>query len=166
MLIESCCGGGGRFDAGMLYYSPQIWCSDDTDAIERISIQHGTSFGYPISAVGSHVSAIPNHQTGRRTDYRLTNSVQNNEIAAWMFVSKNQQKALLNVVSLNAHGNSSVSYVQCRGLDKDATYVCEKANGCKYEKQVYSGSGLMSIGLPVPRELGEYGTMQMKLLKL
>ncbi|MEY8331533.1 alpha-galactosidase [Lachnospiraceae bacterium 47-T17] len=68
ILIEGCCGGGGRFDAGMLYYTPQIWCSDDTDAIERIRIQHGTSFGYPISAVGSHVSASPNHQTGRETN--------------------------------------------------------------------------------------------------
>ncbi len=68
ILIEGCSGGGGRFDAGMLYYTPQIWCSDNTDAIERIWIQHGTSFGYPISSVGSHVSAIPNHQTGRKTD--------------------------------------------------------------------------------------------------
>lgn len=68
ILIEGCCGGGGRFDAGMLYYTPQIWCSDDTDAIERIKIQHGTSFGYPISAVGSHVSAVPNEQTGRTVD--------------------------------------------------------------------------------------------------
>ena len=67
ILIEGCSGGGGRFDGGMLYYTPQIWCSDDTDAIERIRIQHGTSFGYPISAVGSHVSAVPNHQTGRIT---------------------------------------------------------------------------------------------------
>lgn len=68
ILIEGCSGGGGRFDAGMLYYTPQIWCSDDTDAIERIRIQYGTSFGYPISAVGSHVSASPNHQTGRAVD--------------------------------------------------------------------------------------------------
>ena len=51
----------------MLYYSPQIWCSDNTDAIDRIKIQYGTSFGYPISAMGSHVSAVPNHQTGRIT---------------------------------------------------------------------------------------------------
>lgn len=58
ILIEGCSGGGGRFDAGMLYYTPQIWCSDNTDAIERIRIQHGTSFGYPISAVGSSDSNI------------------------------------------------------------------------------------------------------------
>lgn len=68
ILIEGCSGGGGRFDAGMLYYTPQIWCSDNSDAIERIFIQHGTSFCYPISTVGSHVSAVPNHQTGRVTD--------------------------------------------------------------------------------------------------
>lgn len=69
ILLESCAGGGGRFDAGMLYYSPQIWCSDNTDAIERLKIQYGTSFGYPISAAGSHVSACPNHQTGRTTPF-------------------------------------------------------------------------------------------------
>lgn len=65
LLIEGCSGGGGRFDPAMLYYSPQIWCSDDTDAIERLEIQYGTSFFYPVSSVGSHVSASPNHQTGR-----------------------------------------------------------------------------------------------------
>ena len=67
LLIEGCSGGGGRFDAGMMYYTPQIWCSDNTDAIDRLRIQYGTSFGYPVSVVGSHVSAVPNHQTGRIT---------------------------------------------------------------------------------------------------
>lgn len=67
VLFEGCSGGGGRFDAGMLYYCPQIWCSDDTDAHERTFIQYGTSFFYPVSTVGSHVSAVPNHQTGRTT---------------------------------------------------------------------------------------------------
>lgn len=67
VLFEGCSGGGGRFDAGMLYYCPQIWCSDDTDAHERTLIQYGTSFFYPVSAVGAHVSAVPNHQTGRAT---------------------------------------------------------------------------------------------------
>ncbi|MCX4267463.1 MAG: alpha-galactosidase [Lachnospiraceae bacterium] len=65
ILIEGCSGGGGRFDAGMMYYTPQIWCSDNTDAVDRIKIQYGTSFFYPASVVGSHVSAVPNHQTGR-----------------------------------------------------------------------------------------------------
>ena len=67
VLFEGCAGGGGRFDAGMLCYVPQIWLSDDTDPIERLKIQRGTSFGYPMSAMGAHVSASPNHQTGRTT---------------------------------------------------------------------------------------------------
>lgn len=70
ILIEGCSGGGGRFDAGMLYYTPQIWCSDNTDAMDRIQIQYGTSFGFPVSAVGAHVSAVPNHQTGRITSMK------------------------------------------------------------------------------------------------
>ena len=65
LMIEGCAGGGGRFDAGMLYYCPQIWCSDDTDAVERLEIQAGTSYGYPVSTMGAHVTAVPNHQTGR-----------------------------------------------------------------------------------------------------
>lgn len=65
ILFESCSSGGARFDAGMLYYAPQAWCSDDTDAIERIKIQYGTSFGYPLVSMGSHVSEVPNQQTGR-----------------------------------------------------------------------------------------------------
>ncbi len=69
LLLEGCSGGGGRFDAGMLYYSPQIWCSDNSDAIERVSIQYGTSFGYPVLTMGAHVSAVPNHQTGRVTPF-------------------------------------------------------------------------------------------------
>ncbi|WP_303916030.1 alpha-galactosidase [Subdoligranulum variabile] len=67
LLIEGCSGGGGRFDLGMLYYTPQIWCSDNSDAVARLDIQYGTSFGYPCSAMGAHVSAVPNHQTGRVT---------------------------------------------------------------------------------------------------
>lgn len=70
LMIEGCAGGGGRYDAGMLFYCPQIWCSDDTDPIARLRIQEGTSYGYPVSTVGSHVSASPNHQTGRRTSLK------------------------------------------------------------------------------------------------
>ena len=67
ILFESCSGGGGRFDGGMLYYMPQTWTSDDTDAIERLMIQEGTSLVYPTSSMGSHVSAVPNHQVHRIT---------------------------------------------------------------------------------------------------
>lgn len=65
ILFESCSSGGNRYDAGMLYYAPQAWCSDNTDAMDRIMIQYGTSYGYPISSIGAHVSAVPNQQTGR-----------------------------------------------------------------------------------------------------
>lgn len=67
VLFESCASGGARFDPGMLYYAPQGWTSDDTDAIERLKIQYGTSMVYPVSCMGSHVSASPNHQTNRVT---------------------------------------------------------------------------------------------------
>ena len=70
ILFEGCSGGGGRFDPAMLYYHPLIWCSDNTDAIERLKIQYGTSFAYPVAAVSSHVSAVPNHQTGRVTSLK------------------------------------------------------------------------------------------------
>ena len=70
LMIEGCSGGGGRFDAGMMYYTPQIWCSDNTDALDRLRIQYGTSFFYPMSTVSAHVSAVPNHQTGRITSLR------------------------------------------------------------------------------------------------
>lgn len=69
ILLENCSGGGARYDAGMLYYSPQIWTSDDTDAIERLKIQHGTSLVYPVSAMGAHVSDVPNHTVGRITPF-------------------------------------------------------------------------------------------------
>lgn len=204
LLIEGCAGGGGRFDAGMLYYTPQIWCSDNTDAIERIRIQHGTSFGYPISAVGSHVSAVPNHQTGRVTDihtrgvvamagsfgyeldlnqisdeekeevrkqiqdykkywslihngkyYRLHTPGKDTEMAAWNFTSEDKSEALLNVVSLDTHCNSPVTYIKCKGLKADGKY-CEEGSS-----RIYSGSALMEIGVPIPIVMGEYRAWQM-----
>ena len=69
LLLENCSGGGARFDPGMLYYSPQIWCSDDTDAIERLMIQEGTALIYPLSCMGAHVSDCPNHAVGRTTPF-------------------------------------------------------------------------------------------------
>lgn len=204
ILIEGCSGGGGRFDAGMMYYTPQIWCSDNTDAADRIRIQYGTSFFYPVSVVGSHVSAVPNHQTGRSTSlhtrgvvamagifgyeldtgklgkeekeevkeqirqyknyaeliqkgdyYRLSNPFQD-AFAAWMFVSEDGGKVLLNVVMLEIHGNMTVSYVKLRGLQADAVY--EEAES----KRCYFGAALMEGGIPMPVEMGEYLAYQME----
>lgn len=75
VLFESCSGGGGRFDPGMLYYMPQVWTSDNTDAISRLKIQYGTSLVYPIVTMGSHVSAVPNHQVNRITSLEMRGDV-------------------------------------------------------------------------------------------
>lgn len=75
ILFESCSGGGGRFDPGMLYYMPQTWTSDNTDAVERLKIQYGTSIVYPISSMCAHVSAVPNHQVGRITSLKMRGDV-------------------------------------------------------------------------------------------
>ena len=75
ILFESCAGGGGRFDPGMLAYAPQAWTSDDTDAVERLKIQWGTSLAYPVSSMGSHVSAVPNHQVYRCTPLKMRGDV-------------------------------------------------------------------------------------------
>ncbi len=75
LLLENCSGGGARFDAGMLYYSPQIWCSDDTDAIERLAIQEGTALVYPVASMGAHVSVCPNHTVGRNTPFETRGDV-------------------------------------------------------------------------------------------
>lgn len=75
ILLENCAGGGGRFDLGMLCYSPQIWCSDNTDAIARLDIQYGTNFAFPPSCMGAHVSAVPNHTVGRTTPFRTRGAV-------------------------------------------------------------------------------------------
>ena len=75
LLLENCSGGGARFDAGMLYYSPQIWCSDDTDAVERLAIQEGTAMVYPVSTIGAHVSVCPNHTVGRITPFETRGNV-------------------------------------------------------------------------------------------
>lgn len=75
ILFESCAGGGGRFDPGMLHNAPQTWASDDSDAVERLKIQYGTSFVYPLSSMGSHVSECPNHQVGRTTPLEMRANV-------------------------------------------------------------------------------------------
>ncbi|WP_339272829.1 alpha-galactosidase [Paenibacillus sp. FSL W8-0426] len=75
ILFESCSSGGGRFDPGMLYYMPQTWTSDNTDAVERLKIQYGTSLVYPVSTIGAHVSAVPNHQVHRETSLKFRGDV-------------------------------------------------------------------------------------------
>ncbi|EOT39178.1 alpha-galactosidase [Enterococcus columbae] len=75
ILFESCASGGGRFDPGMLYYAPQAWTSDNTDAVERLKIQYGTSYAYPLSSMGAHISITPNHQVNRLTSLKFRGDV-------------------------------------------------------------------------------------------
>lgn len=75
VLFESCASGGNRFDLGMLYYMAQTWTSDNTDAVQRLDIQWGTSMVYPLASMGSHVSACPSHQTGRTTPIEFRGAV-------------------------------------------------------------------------------------------
>ena len=209
LLIEGCSGGGGRFDAGMLYYAPQIWCSDNTDAVDRLFIQYGTSFGYPVSAVGSHVSAVPNHQTGRITPmktrgvaamagsfgyeldlskiteeetacvrrqiadfhkfwplihdgdyYRLSGPSRpdcQRAVAAWEFVAQDRSEVLVNLVSLECHGNPPDLYVKLKGLEQAALYQDESSGS------LYPGGALMTAGLPIPRPTVEYESWQIHL---
>lgn len=208
ILIEGCSSGGARFDAGMMYYTPQIWTSDNTDAIERLNIQYGVSFGYPVSVVGSHISAVPNHQNGRVTDidtravvamsgnfgyeldlttlsdedkekikeqivaykkdwslihngvyYRVTGAGERNEYVAWNMVSEDKKAALLNVVTTNTHGNRIVTYVKCKGLDVAKSYLCEETG------EIYAGSALETIGIPLSDVTGEYQAFQFHFLQ-
>ena len=75
VLLENCCSGGGRFDPGMLYYSPQIWTSDNAEAVDRLTIQEGSALIYPLSAMGAHVAACPSHVNGRVTPFRVRGRV-------------------------------------------------------------------------------------------
>lgn len=208
ILLEGCSGGGGRFDAGMMYYTPQIWCSDNTDAINRTKIQYGSSFFYPVSVVGAHVSAVPNHQTGRLTSlntrgvtamagtfgyemnpallsneekdeireqiktykkyealicqgdyYRLSNPFRD-EYSAWMFVSDDKKKALVNVVRLDVQGNMAALYIRLRGLKNEAVYIDNETG------KVYTGAALMEIGLLLEQPKSEYEAYQISLTEV
>ncbi|KAJ5233904.1 uncharacterized protein N7469_005670 [Penicillium citrinum] len=171
VLWEGCASGGGRFDAGVLQYFPQIWTSDDTDAVERITIQLGTSLAYPPSAMGAHLSAVPNQQTGRtlpvdfQSDkaalpgliklaekvnpiilsgdmYRLSLPEESNWPAV-LFISEDAKQAVLFYFQINPNINSAIPWVKMQGLDPKATYSVDG-------NATYTGSVLMKIGLQFP----------------
>ena len=167
VLFESCSSGGGRFDPGMLYYAPQCWTSDDSDAVERIKIQYGTSYCYPVSSMGAHVSVTPNHQVNRDTPlhtranvayfgtfgyeldlnvlsaeeqeevkrqimfmkeyrslfqfgtfYRLQSPFENN-ISAWMVVSKDKKDAVVGWYRVLNGINMPCTRLRLKGLNPD-----------------------------------------------
>ncbi|MCS2155333.1 alpha-galactosidase [Scandinavium goeteborgense] len=171
ILFECCAGGGGRFDPGMLFYMPQAWVSDNTDAASRVHIQYSTSMMYPPVMQCAHVSEVPNHQMGRSTSmmmrgavamsgnyglmldlmrsdserddavrqqiafykqhrqliqfgtfWRLVSPWENTDFAAWMFVSEDQQEALLMAFSLVSIASAPLRKVRLAGLDPAARY--------------------------------------------
>ncbi|MDO7907267.1 alpha-galactosidase [Paenibacillus sp. JX-17] len=200
ILFESCSGGGGRFDPGMLYYMPQTWTSDNTDAVSRLRIQYGTSLVYPVSSMGSHVSAVPNHQVGRSTSLQtrglvamsgnfgyeldLTHFTEDErqivrdqvslykEIrglvqfgtfhrlvspfegqgreAAWMFVAADESEAIVFYFRVLAEPNSPLRRLKLKGLDPQADYSIEGAEGIR------GGDALMYGGISVGLPLGDY----------
>lgn len=205
ILFESCSGGGGRFDPGMLFYMPQTWTSDDTDAVERLKIQYGTSLVYPVSTMGAHISAVPNHQVERTTPltfrgdvamsgnfgyeldltrftdeekeiakhqialykeirglvqqgdlYRLQSPFEGNE-TAWMFVSPDQNEALLFYFRVLAEPNGPLRCVKLQGLDPAKDYEVE-GNG-----EVYGGDRLMSAGLSMAAVRGDFSSRMVRL---
>lgn len=205
ILFESCSGGGGRFDPGMLYYMPQTWTSDDTDAAERLKIQYGTSIVYPVSTMGAHVSAVPNHQVERTTPltfrgdvamsgnfgyeldltrftddeketakrqialykeirglvqqgdlYRLQSPFEGNE-TAWMFVSPDQEEALLFYFRVLAEPNGPLRSVKLQGLDPAIDYEVAGSG------EVYGGDRLMSAGLSMASVRGDFSSKMVRL---
>lgn len=207
ILLENCSGGGARFDAGMLYYSPQIWCSDDTDAIERLAIQEGTAIIYPVSAMGAHVSVCPNHAVGRMTPfetrgdvallgtfgyelditrlteeekglvrmqidkyhkyndliregdyYRLESAADHGENDSWMIVEKDKSRAILFCVQVLARANVKSRFVRLAGLDPEKYYAAEG--------NVYAGSTLMTAGIRIPSEQGDFKSRLIEITEI
>ena len=187
LLLEGCASGGGRYDPGILYYAPQIWCSDDTDPIERLSIQFGTSLCYPASTMGAHVSASPRAGFKTKGDialwgtfgyeldpnkfteedkeiireqvneyhkyydvihsgdlYRLITPDKDFFRAAWMFVSRNKEAALVTSVVMRKPEQNTF-YLKLKGLDPEKYYVEDESG------EVYSGALLMNAGLCLNR---------------
>ncbi len=205
ILWEGCSGGGGRFDAGFLYYMPQSWASDNTDAVERLKIQYGTSLAYPTSAITAHVSAVPNHQTGRITSLKTRSDVAmcgvfgyeldlalmsaeeklqvkqqvayyqgirklvqfgdfirlqspfEGNLASWMFVSEEQDEALLFIGRVLANAQPVFNEVRLAGLAENSLYEDTESGA------VYSGSELMNIGLYYPDFYGDFQTQLIHL---
>ena len=205
VLFESCSGGGGRFDPGILYYMPQTWTSDNTDAVSRLKIQYGTSLVYPSSTMGAHISAVPNHQVERITSlkmrgdvamsgnfgyeldvtlftetekelvkqqvalykelrhliqfgnfYRLLSPFEGNE-TAWIFVSENQEEAVLAYFRVLAEPNAPVRNLKLKGLDPDKIYEVSDL------KQVYGGDELLYVGLTIPQLHGDFQSLLYRL---
>lgn len=132
LLIEGCSGGGGRFDAGMAYYNPQIWASDDSDAIDRLTIQYGTSLVYPQSMMTSHVSVSPNEQNGRITPFKTRGIV-----AMWGDLGYELDLTKLSEADQNAVAKQVAEYKKIRKITQYGTFYrlkdAQTSNQCVWE---------------------------------
>lgn len=132
LLIEGCSGGGGRFDAGMAYYNPQIWASDDSDAIDRLSIQYGTSLVYPQSMMTSHVSVSPNEQNGRITPFKTRGIV-----AMWGDLGYELDLTKLSESDQKAVAEQVAEYKKIRAVTQYGTFYrlknAQEGNQCAWE---------------------------------
>lgn len=132
LLIEGCSGGGGRFDAGMAYYTPQIWASDDSDAIDRLSIQYGTSLVYPQSMMTSHVSVSPNEQNGRITPFNTRGVV-----AMWGDLGYELDLTKMSKEDRQAVKNQVAEYKKIRQVTQYGTFYrlknAQTSNQCAWE---------------------------------
>lgn len=132
LLIEGCSGGGGRFDAGMAYYNPQIWASDDSDAIDRLSIQYGTSLVYPQSMMTSHVSVSPNEQNGRITPFKTRGIV-----AMWGDLGYEPDLTKLSESDQKAVAEQVAEYKKIRAVAQYGTFYrlknVQEGNQCAWE---------------------------------
>ncbi|KRM34138.1 alpha-galactosidase [Lactobacillus intestinalis DSM 6629] len=132
LLIEGCSGGGGRFDAGMAYYTPQIWVSDDSDAIDRLSIQYGTSLVYPQSMMTSHVSVSPNEQNGRLTPFNTRGVV-----AMWGDLGYELDLTKMSKEDRQAVKNQVAEYKKIRQVTQYGTFYrlknAQTSNQCAWE---------------------------------
>lgn len=208
VLFESCSGGGGRFDPGMLYYMPQTWTSDNTDAMARLAIQYGTQMAYPSVSMASHVSIVPNHQVHRVTplrtrghvamggnlgyelDLRSVTETERHDIAAqiaiykeirscvqfgdyfaltegtednlcaWMHVSKDKQSAVVTAVQVLALANHPWIRLKLQGLDSEATYEVTQEDGTTSR---HGGDELMAAGWPLTYLHGDFESCILKL---
>ena len=158
ILFESCASGGGRFDPGMLYYAPQAWASDDTDAYERLKIQYGTSFVYPVSSMGSHVSAVPNQQTGRSASLRMRADVAyfgtfGYELDLNTLTPEEQQEVARYTAFMKAHRDliqSGTFYRLASPFEgSDGAWMCVSENG--QEAIVGWYHALHQVNAPAPR---------------
>ena len=131
LLLENCTGGGGRFDAGMLYYSPQIWCSDNMDPKERLFIQEGTALIYPLGSMGAHVCVCPNHSVGRVSPFHTrANVAMSGTFGYELDITKLSEEEKQQVVQYNAlyHRYNDISregdYYRIASCRENGKYDC------------------------------------------